>query len=99
MALEGCGLKEVFTTVYEELSSEKDLNGHAFRRSIIGHLIQNMILQIPIKIFLHDTLKQIKNSMYHVNFKSKEFSNIKKKFTDTIKTLKNKGPTVLSAVF
>lgn len=101
--MEGCGLKEVFMLIYAELSAEKALNGHAFARSIRGHLLLQSVISSLIldncnltefdKLFLQDTLKQIQNSNFNLNFKSTKFLDIKTKFVNTCNNLRDRGPT------
>lgn len=99
----GSGLKEVFYTFYAELSADKALAGHAFSRSIRGHLLVHAALAIIIfakidldeneKAYLSDGLEKVGKEDIEDFLSSPIMKKIEEKFTATIDKLEKNGPT------
>lgn len=99
----GSGLKEVFCTIYAELSADKALTGHAFSRSIRGHLLVQAALATILlkrtlltdreKIYLEARLEQVGVDNQENILNDPMIHDIKAKFLRTIDQLEANGPT------
>lgn len=99
----GSGLKEAFCTIYAELSAEKALSGHAFSRSVRGHLLVQAALASFIfeKVelsedetsYLNNGLTTVGKENFHNYLANEKVTNVKEKFLNAIEKIEKNGPT------
>ena len=97
------GLKEAFSTIYAELSADKALTGHAFSRSVRGHLLVQAALATIIlekiefteeeKTFLDDNLQKVGTENFENYLMTFLMKSVQIKFSSVITNLENNGPT------
>ncbi|XP_043269016.1 uncharacterized protein Nepl16 isoform X1 [Venturia canescens] len=99
----GSGLKQAFCTIFAELSAEKALTGHAFSRSVRGHLLVQAALADTIyqkieltdseRKHLNDSLERVGEENFQIFLTDSMMTNILQKFVAVLENLERQGPT------
>lgn len=101
--MDGSGLKEALSKIYATNSVDKMLNGHAYARSIRGHILLRLALSIKIfeemkieNCVLDELIEQITSrdvSYEDVEGCTSSSNSLIDQFQDKLKELKARGPT------
>ncbi|CAB3224866.1 unnamed protein product [Arctia plantaginis] len=101
--MDGSGLKEALSKIYATNSVDKMLNGHAYARSIRGHILLRLALSIKIfeemkieNCVLDELIEQITSrdvSYEDVEGCTSSSNSSIDQFQDKLKELKARGPT------
>ncbi|CAB3231913.1 unnamed protein product [Arctia plantaginis] len=101
--MDGSGLKEALSKIYATNSVDKMLNGHAYARSIRGHILLRLALSIKIfeemkieNCVLDELIEQITSrdvSYEDVEGCTSSSNSFIDQFQDKLKELKARGPT------